>query len=228
MARDTLVLESFPLHTEKPEWAAHAPAQVTAACRRGAHVIGLTEFRQKVPEMTAVAHQHGYTVYGSHKDAHRQVAILTKRGIKVTNHDDVVVSNNHRVGVQFDFFGSQVTVFETHWETYDNERELKITHSLIEAMTKASEGSGLGFYMGDTNPTKPQRVKGSEPSTTLRKAGMPSIWQELDEFPAHMGVNIIGRNKADTRVKAKSAKLFPPLGSDHYPMVATYSIKRVG
>lgn len=225
---NVLTVGSCPLHTEKPEWAAHAPAQVLAACKRRSHVIGLTETRGPiVAEVKKIAQAQGYDWYGSPLDSHRNVTLLVKRSLRVVSHEAKVVNNNYRVGVTFEFFGSEVTAFVHHWETTDNAGQRVQTHSLIEAMTEASKGSGLGVYMGDTNPTKPQHMKGSEPSATLKQAGMPSVWQELNEFPPNLGVNIIGHNLADTRIKTLSARLYPALGSDHYPAVARLRVRRL-
>lgn len=226
---DHLMLEEFPLHTERPDWAAKAPEQVRSSCKRGAHVIGLTESRMglaPMQEARRVAEGYGYTWFNSVSDGSRQVALLLKNWLEVLGQSDVVVGGDHRVGVTFRFHKSVVTVYQMHWTKANHENGLSQTHSLIEAMTASSAGKRLSFYMGDSNPTDPQRMMGSQPGQLLKQSGMPTVWQELNQFPAHLGVNMIGRNLADTRVKAVSADLYPPLGSDHYPALARYAIKR--
>lgn len=224
---DTLRLDSCPLHTERPEWAAHAPAQVEAACKRGAHFIGLTETRgATMAECWRIAKAHGYQVFQAHMDAARNVTLLVRGDLKVLDHTDETVFNNHRVGVTVDWHGHPLTVFEMHWESTDKGHQVQ-SEALIAAMQKASQGKGLSFYMGDSNPRPEQGHPGSQPDTILSQAGMPVIFEELGHFPPGIGVNVIGRNKADGRVKAILADTFPALGSDHIPCVATYKVRRV-
>lgn len=224
---DTLVLESFPLHTEDPFHASQAPAQVEAACKRGAHVIGLTETRGPTMEAAKrIADEHGYAWFQAKMDPHRNVSLLVKRGLDVTHVSDEVVHNNHRLGVTFRFHGSEVTVYQMHWEPTDNGHKVQ-TDALVEAMTATSKGSGLSFYMGDSNPhPRPQSNPASLPNKFLREAGMPVVWEELHQFPAGLGVNVIGHNLADRRVKTVSAELHPALGSDHRPATATFKVRR--
>lgn len=227
MTVDLLVLESFPLHTEEPRWAAHAPAQVRAACERGAHIIGLTETRgTTMDECKQIAKAHGYKWFQANMDAHRNVSLLVKKGLKVLHHDDVVVFNNHRVSVTVNFNGSKVTVYQMHWETTLH-GHIEQSKSLIAAMEKTSTGKGLSFYMGDSNPhPRPQSDPDSQPNKIMREAGMPVIYHELHDYPANVGVNVIGRNLKDTRVTPKRATGHAALGSDHIPVTAVYAIKR--
>lgn len=223
---DDLILESCPLHTEKPEWAAKAPSQVEAACKRGAHLIGLTETRgSSIDEAKKIAASYGYTWIQAPMDQHRNVSVLVKKGLTVLHQEAVEVFNNYRVGVTVDFHGSRVTVYVTHWEPSDKGHQVQ-TAALTAAMTASSKGNGISFYMGDSNPSKPQSTKGSQPNALLSAAGMPVIYEELGHYPAGIGVNVIGRNKADGRVSAADVKAYPALGSDHVPVVATYRVKR--
>ena len=224
---DQLVMESFPLHTERPEWAKHAPAQVEAACERGADVLGFTETRgPEMAECKRIAEAHGYHWFQAKMDANRNVTLCVKKHFKVHHHEDVVVFNNHRVSVTFDFFGSMVTVFQMHWESTDEGHRIQ-SLSLIEAMRKASAGSGLSFYMGDSNPhPRPQSRPDSEPNRIMRKAGMPVVYETLKHYPRNIGVNVVGHNKADGRVKPKHATAHPALGSDHIPVTVAFGVKR--
>lgn len=224
---DLLVLDSVPLHTEDPTHAAQAPAQVEAACKRGAHFIGLTETRgPSMAECWRIAERYGYNVYQAHMDPSRNVTLLVKKDLKVLGHTDETVFNNHRVGVTVEFHGSHVTVFQMHWESTDK-GHLVQSQALIEAMTKASAGRGLSFYMGDSNPhPRPQSLPDSQPNKIMREAGMPVIYEELHTFPSNIGVNVIGRNLKDGRVKAVKVETNLALGSDHVPATATYKVRR--
>jgi endonuclease/exonuclease/phosphatase family metal-dependent hydrolase len=224
---DLLVLESVPLHTERPEWAAHAPAQVEAALKRGAHVIGLTESRgPTLAEVKRRVAAHGYKWISAPLDAHRNVTLLVKGGLKVLDSGAIAVFNNYRVWVTFEFHGSKVTVFQMHWESTDKGHEVQ-TASLVAAMNLASKGSRLSFYMGDSNPhPRPQSRPDSQPNGRLRAAKMPVIYEELGHYPPNIGVNVIGRNLADKRVKAVKVETHDALGSDHIPATATYAIRR--
>jgi hypothetical protein len=226
MSRHELVLESAPLHTEHPNWAAHAPEQIRAACQRGAHVIGLTETRGPVvAECKQIAESFGYQWFQAPLDAHRNVTLLVKKGLHVLGHTAVAVFNNYRVGVTFEFHGSKVTVYQMHWESTDKGHQVQ-TDSLVEAMTLTSKGSGLSFYMGDSNPhPRPQSRPDSQPNARLKAAGCPVIYEELGHYPPNIGVNVIGRNLKDTRVKPVKVETHDPLGSDHVPATATYSIR---
>lgn len=226
MSRHELVLESAPLHTERPDWAAHAPAQVEAACKRGAHVIGLTETRGPVmAECWKIAESFGYQVFQAPLDAHRNVTLLVKKGLHVLSHDAVAVFNNYRVSVTFEFHGGKVTVYQMHWESTDKGHQVQ-TDALVEAMTLTSKGSGVSFYMGDSNPhPRPQSRPDSQPNARLKAAGCPVIYEELGDYPKNIGVNVIGRNLKDTRVKPVKVETHDSLGSDHIPATATYSIR---
>lgn len=226
---DRLTLENFPLHTEEAQWAAKAPAQVGAACVRGAHVIGLTETRKQatLDNMKQVANAHGYDWYTAPYDKHRNVSLLVKRTLDVVDHGAVLCNNNYRVWVSFKFHGRIVTVYQMHFERTDNNGKMIQTEDLIQASHESSKGSGISVYMGDSNPSKPQHMAGSQPSTRLKEAGMPTVWQELNHFPSNLGVNIVGHNaKQDTAVTTKSATLHDPLGSDHAPAFCVFDVKR--
>lgn len=224
---DILRLDSCPLHTERPEWAAHAPAQVEAACKRGADFIGLTETRgATMAECRRIAEAHGYQWFQAKMGSARNVTLLVKKGHRVLDHTDEVVFNNHRVGVTVEWHGRRVTVYVMHWESTDKGHQVQ-SEALISAMQTTSRGTGLSFYMGDSNPRPAQGKPGSQPNTIMSEAGMPVIYEELGHYPPGIGVNVIGRNKADTRVKALLADTFPALGSDHIPCVARYKVWRV-
>lgn len=225
---DTLTLESCPLHTEKPEWAAKAPAQVDAACKRGADVIAFTEVHTALAhELARVCAQNGYAFFHDKSDA----AVAWKANLdgKASN---VAVADSPAVMTRLDLWwnGSHIVVFALHWYTaHPTHMAIRAaqTRALIEEMGKASAGSALAFYMADSNPIKPVSDPASEPRHSLDAAGLPEVWVELNEFPAGVGVTTIGRNVKDTRVHAVSAVLHDALGSDHRPGTATYSVRRL-
>lgn len=229
--RDNIKLEACPLHTEKPEWEAHAPAQIKAALRRGADVISFTELGPAHKATRAAAEtlckSHGYIFYGGASDsaiAYKKTLEGAKTG---TVHIDGHRSRNH---VSFTFFGRTVTVYADHWETTradpDNSTRNKQSKTMVEDMNKASVGSNISFCMADSNPTKPLREPSGEPQKTLRMGGILMVWDELDHFPKGVGVTLIARNTDDTAVRAESAVLHDALGSDHQPATAVYSVKR--
>jgi hypothetical protein len=177
-------------------------------------------------ECWRIAREHGYQVFQAHMDPARNVSLLVRGDLKVLSHTDETVFNNHRVGVTAEWKGNRITVFQMHWESTEKGHRVQ-SEALIAAMQEASKGRGLSFYMGDSNPRPRQGVKDSQPDTIMSEAGMPVIFEELGHFPPGIGVNVIGRNKADGRVKAILADTFPALGSDHVPCVATYKVRRL-
>lgn len=225
--RDTLRLEMVPLHTEKPQFAAHAAAQVKAACERGAHVIGFTELHPPLTaELGKIAESHGYRWVTSGRDT----GLAVKNHLSQFTSDEVVIEGRARTEVSFDFHGSKVTVFGCHWDTNEPKHSASraaYTSALILAMRSASAGKNLAFFMGDCNPTIPQRFNTSEPRKTLEAGGLLTVYTELGLFPNHIGATVIGRSKGDTRVKAVRVTTYPPLGSDHLPAGASFSIRRL-
>lgn len=230
---DRLVLEAYPLHTERPEWAAQAPAQIEAAFKRGAHVIGFTELgrdhQDLIHQAEALGKRYGYKIHNGFGDA-----LLAYKGDlpKVVTDTEKEVSRFGHVSVAFDFHGRRVTVFGWHLSTLKNDphhtiRKAQIA-SLADAMTKASQGSDVSFFLADTNPHPGLHDPNSEPRATLAAHGIVLVYTELNDFPAGVGVTTIGRAKADASVKALSARIHPPLGSDHHPVTAVYSIARRG
>lgn len=221
---DHLVIESAPLHTERPEWAVKAPSQVAAACKRGADVIGFTEVHTSITaELAAVAKDHGYLWLHGTDD----VAIAYKASLTVLDSGDVPPG----LVLAFDFHGRRVAVFAVHWETLGSASKVKArtqrTADLIAAMGEASKSSHVAFFLADSNPSKPLSDPTGEPQRSLAAAGLPLVWAELDTYPTGVGVTTIGRNSVDTSVSAVSVTLSDPLGSDHHPATATYGIKRI-
>lgn len=225
---DLLVIESCPLHTESPEWAAHAPAQVEAACQRGAHVIGFTECGDNdiAEQLGVVCAKNGYRFFNDKGDtAIAYKATLT--GVEVGNGSPTRL----RVPtfVKFRFHNRTVTVIAMHWATNkpgNQSTRIEQTNLLIDDMNLASRSYNLGFFVGDSNPTEPLRYSDGEPQASLTAAGLPIIYNEVG-FPSEpVGVTTIGRNSKDTAVSALSVKMFDALGSDHKPAVATYGVKR--
>lgn len=228
---NTLRLESVPLHTERPAIAAQAPAQAEAAYKRGAHVIGFTEVNphSKVPGLlSALAVKHGYTwIHGG-----GDTALAIKDRLSIISRKDFVQVSGQRgyTTVTFKFHGSKITVIYQHYATnvpaHHAVREAQ-TRALIKEMDNASKGKRLAFYMGDFNPTAPLRDKTSHPRFELDHAGLPLVYSVLG-FPAGVGVNAIGYNSIDRRVRPKWVKTFPKLGSDHMPIQVGIKIKRRG
>lgn len=226
---DDLFIEEFPLHTEDPKHAAQAPAQIAAACRRGAHMIGLTETRKQpvLTEMKATAKRLGYDWLTAPYDRHRNVAILVRKALDVIHHDAVVVNNNYVVSVTIDFHGSKVTMHQSHIERTDNEADQVQAQAMVAAVRASSKGSGLSVYGFDGNPSKPQRDPASEPNKTLREARMPSVFETLGRWPAGLGVTSLGHNLADTRLEVVKAELHDAMGSDHRPLFAHFTVRRL-
>lgn len=229
--RDDLKIESCPLHTERPEFAARAPEQAKAALKRGAAAIGFTELGPTKAalraEIATLCHEHGYVLLETASDAtlaYRADLVDAKTGVRQV---DAHRARNH---VSFTFHGRTVTVFADHWETLTRDPHGTIrdeqTHTMVDDMDAASAGSGVSFFVADANPSRPQRDPSGEPHKTLEAHGIVTVWTELGTFPKGVGVTMIGRNKHDTSVRAESVKLFPALGSDHQPAVAVYSIAR--
>jgi hypothetical protein len=225
---DTLRIESCPLHTEEAKFAAQAPSQVDAACKRGADVIGFTEVHTALAhELASVCAKNGYKFF--HKDG--DTAIAWKATL-----DETEVGNGTGVGVRvpsfvtFDFHGSLVTVFAYHWATTKSDPHnlirSKQTAQVANDMATASAGKRLSFLVADSNPDKPVKDPTSQPRAGLAKAGILLAWADLDSFPAGVGVTTIARNSADTRVTTKAATLSPALGSDHQPGSVSYAVKR--
>jgi hypothetical protein len=220
----TLVIESCPLHTERPEWAVHAPAQVTAACKRGAHVIGLTEVHKATKDkIQAAAEAHGYHFYYGLGGP----AILYKKSLTDVHTDAVHDAGTRtRSQITFKLGGNTITVFACHWATNSTANKAvrdAQTKSLIKAMDAASAGSHVAFYLADSNPTVSLRRQGS-PQKQLRLAGLPLIYDEVGFPKTPVGVTTIGRNKKDGHVHAVKVVPHPALGSDHQPMTGTYLV----
>lgn len=227
---DNLVIESCPLHTERKDWAAMAPAQVDAACKRGADVIALTEVHDTISDgLARVAAKNGYAFF---HDKACDAALLWKMTLDNVKPSLVLAAVGQRpmVKIEFDFHGSQVTVFGLHWPTFhagNMAARAALTNFLITQMQAASAGKRLAFFMADSNPDKSLALPDAEPRATLAKAGMILATTELDYFPAGLGVTTVGSNVRDTRVKAVKAVLSDALGSDHHPLTVTYGIKRL-
>lgn len=224
---DHLVLEMCPLHTEKPEWAAKAPAQITAAFLRGADVIGFTEVSHGLPaELKAIAKEHGYRVLHGLGDT----AVAYKASLSVTQaesaHDAGLRAHCY---VTFIWHNRTVTVYVFHWATgkpgHQGTRDAQ-TRILIEEMGKASRRANLGFYMADSNPSGDGLRGHGEPQDSLRAAGLPLIYDEVGFPHEPVGVTTIGRNSKDTAVKGVRVTMHNPLGSDHKPATAVYAVKR--
>ena len=220
----TLVLESCPLHTEEPRFAVHAPAQLTAACKRGAHVIALTEVhKDTLAKLTAVAEAHGYHLFHQQGDT----ALVYKRSLNSVHPSSHLMGGTRFYSqLEFALDGNAVTVFGCHWDTntaaHKDERATQ-TRTLIKAMETASAGRHVAFYLADSNPSASLRVGGS-PQKQLRAAGLPLIYDEVGWPKTPVGVTTIGRNKKDLRVKGLHAVVHARLGSDHNPVTATYRI----
>ena len=221
MTTQTLHLESAPLHTEKPKWAAHAPAQVEAACKRGADVIALTELRPSVtPKVREVGKKHGYTLYGLH-----DTGLLVKDSLKVHSHGQVAVAGRRRTHVTFEFGDSTVTVFGMHWAT-DKPAHAKDraeqTVSLVNAAHKAQKAGDFVFVIGDSNPTAPLAHKDGQPRADLNTGGFVLAYEQT-KFPRGIGVSVIASYK-DPNVKATSVHVHAALGSDHKPVDVHYEL----
>lgn len=224
---DTLRLESCPLHTEKPVWAAKAPAQVLAALKRGADVIAFTEVHSHLAHTLArLCAQNGYGFFHSQGD----VAVAWKMTLGATAVNvHVADCPTEFVKVEFTFHGSDVTVVAFHLFTaHPSHMAIRAaqTRALIAEVQAAAAGRRLAFFMADDNPIRPQSDPASEPRRTLNAAGLVLVNEELNDWPAGLGVTTIGRAKEDTRVSAKSATLHPSLGSDHQPELAEYAVRR--
>lgn len=216
-----LHLESAPLHTESPKWAAHAPEQVEACLKRGAHVIGWTEViagRGVADDLRKLCKQYGYTFIHGTGDT----ALAVKGGIKILDSQGFVHVAGSRgySSVTFEFNGSHVTVFMQHWGTnVPAHHDVRVAQNkaLIAAMHEAAQGKRLAFYMGDANPDGPLSHPDTFPRKDFDQAGLPLVYEALG-FLQHIGVNFIGWNKADHRVTPHHVEVFPALGSDHYPV----------
>lgn len=225
---DHVRVESCPLHTERPEWALKAPAQVEAACKRGAHVIGLTEVHTHLAEVLGkVAADNGYLLIHDKGDT----ALLVKHGLANLNYGSLPVEGTTTFYsfVSFDFHGRRATVYAFHWLTLGSDhtadRQAQ-TEAAVAAMNSASKGPNISFLVADANPSKPLHFADGEPQHGLTAAGMLLVWDELETYPTGVGVTTIVRNSADTSVKAESVTLSDPLGSDHAPGTAVYAVKR--
>ena len=221
MATNTLILESAPLHTEKPVWAKDAPKQIEAALKRGAHVIALTELHTPVTgQARDLAEKHGYVLIGVH-----DTGLLVKGDLHITAHGQTKVAGRFRTHVAFDFNGETVTVFGMHWATnkpiHQKDRQAQ-TDSLIAAM-KAASADGFAFVLGDSNPTAPLSNKSGEPRHSLNAAGVVLAYQQVHSFPRGIGVSVIACQK-NPHVKATKVSVGDALGSDHRPVTATYSV----
>ena len=224
---DTLVLESCPLHTERTIWAVHAPAQVDAACKRGADVIGFTEVQTHlVPELSSVAAKNGYAFYHWGGD----VAVAYKMTLNATtSHTAIGGLSNPLVHVVFDFHGSTVEVIALHWLTHHANHvagRAAQTSALIDAMDAAYSKGRHGFYLADSNPSKAQSDPLSEPRRQLDAAGLP-LAAEVCGFPAGLGVTTVGYDRFDTTIKPVRLVLGDALGSDHQPATVTFRVQRV-
>jgi hypothetical protein len=224
---DRLVIESYPLHTERPEWAAHAPAQVRAACKRGADVIHFTEVTPDlVHSLAGVAAQHGYGfVHGEGGD----VALAFKMTLDAKGSTvHVPGSPRSMAKVEFDFHGSPVTVFGGHLMT-PHPRNMAVRNAQIAGVTglmdAASKGKRLAFFMLDSNPTRPLFSKSGSPRKEFDAAGLVLASNEA-HLSRNPGVTTVGRNLRDGRVKAVKAVLGSALGSDHQPLTVTYRVQR--
>lgn len=197
-----------------------APAQVEAALKRGAHVIALTEVHVRTaPQLARLASEYGY--HWLHGQDDTALMVSAKVG-NVTN-----LSTRHYTAARFTFHGHNVTVFALHWETaivaHKAHREA-LTAEVLPAMQQASAGRDIVFYMGDGNPNKPLTDPSGYPRSALDAAGFPLVYEDLNDWPAHIGVNLIGHAANDTRVEPVSVETFDPLGSDHIPAQATYRV----
>jgi hypothetical protein len=225
--RDLLTVESCPLHTEKAEWAAQMPGQVIAAMDRGAHFIFLTETRPPFgKQIQQLATEHGYQFFGALDSNAHATAVLVKKGLKIVSSKNVPSVTNYRTEVTIEFHGRLVTAIAVHWNIALGPK-IKQTNELIVAMDEYSKGTGIVIFGGDANPNHPLSVPTGEPQATLAKAGYVTIYKELNHFPQGVGVTIIGRNSKDRAVKANSATIHNPLGSDHSPVFGAYSVKRL-
>lgn len=227
---DSLVIECAPLHTERPEWAAHAPAQVEAAFKRGAHVVGFTELgpvhKALVAQLRTLATRYGYEWVQGKGDT----AMAVKSALKVKDGGSLHVNGSDDLTfVEFEFHGSRVTVYMNHWLTNhpaNMATRQAQTAGIIAAMDLASKGAGLSFFMADSNTIRVMSDPSSHPRAELNAAGYVLVYEELKEWPAHIGVNMIGRCKRDGRVNAARVETHDALGSDHIPVTATYRVRR--
>lgn len=224
----TLRLESCPLHTERSDWAAEAPAQVAAACKRGADVIGFTEVKTYlVPALARIAAKNGYGFYHYGGD----VAVAFKMTLSATtSHSSVPGLTNPLVHVVFDFHGQAVEVIALHWLTHHANHlagRAAQTAALIDAMNASHNSGRVAFYLADSNPSKPATDPTSEPRMSLDAAGLPLAFETVG-FPAGIGVTTIGLDSRNTSVKAVKVSTFDALGSDHIPAQVAFKVTRVG
>lgn len=223
---DVLQLECAPLHTETSVVAAQAPAQVQAACKRGALVIGFTEVHTALSiQLRHIAGAFGYSWLHGDGDT----AIAYKDSLTVVNSGEVhVIGTEYFTFVTVEWKGNTVTVIDQHWHTNNHVDAATIraaqTQALVNQMKDESRKARIAFYMGDTNPNKPLSDKHSDPRAALDKAGLPLVYEELGKWPNGIGVTAIGRNSVDKRVKAHGVLTHPALGSDHIPVTAFYDV----
>lgn len=223
-----LRLECCALHTESPVHAAHAPAQVEAACKRGAHVIGLTEVNPHarfVPDIAAVAARYGYNFVHGGGDT----AELVQARLKLLHTEPWGRVSGERgyTSATFRFHGHETTVFCHHFGTnvpaHHAVRAAEVK-TLVEQVQAAAFGRHLAFYMGDVNPDRPLKDPEGFPRADLDHAGLPLIYEELNTWPEHIGVTALGHARKDHLVEALAVDVFDALDSDHRPVLGQWKV----
>lgn len=226
-----LKLHQCSLHTEQPSTAAHAPTQVKAAVKRGATVVGFTELvsgKVNLSDISAICKDHNYHLLHGGMDIglafnKSQIAILNWGVIPTT-------ATRGFVWLRATWEKNEIMVIEQHWLTDHPTSEparQKESELLARKMKEEAKGNHLAFFMGDTNSDFRPHVK-NQIRDYLKSEGIESIQERLDQYPITNGgraCDIIGNYIHDGRVKPEKLVTFGSLGSDHVPIMATYSVK---
>lgn len=223
-----LQLHQCSLHTETPAWAKGAPAQIEASLQRGALAVGYTEagaHALDVPAFHALCAQYDYALYQGHGDT----AIAWDTHFALVDKGEVTTAPNHALRwITLDYHGERVTVVEQHWMTRHtgNEPKRETQSRFISEVVKSHAArSDLCFWMGDTNSAF--QKKDDPTRVALKGAGLVSSCEAVGTYPHTLGgatCDVIGHYARDTRVKCLAVETYDPLGSDHVPVSAFYSI----
>jgi hypothetical protein len=99
--------------------------------------------------------------------------------------------------------------------------------ALTDEVTKRKRGSSVAFYLGDFN-INARADRGDDPNapySILKRAGLNTIFDELDQWPSDGAqIDWIGRYAGDKRVNAVHMTRGPNRNSDHRLLDGIYDI----
>lgn len=208
---------------------------------RNAHVIGFTELGNPDRERIwrAETKRHGYYPVKS-PEASTGLAIRQNRNCKLLSTSTIFVHGGltSKYGPRYvttanvKFHEHTLWIAEAHWVPGLFQSQTRMVHHremtrvVLEAANINSRGTRKAFVLGDVNENDDAN-NDSYPDDMFYKAGLWTVYDELNRYPATAGnktIDIVARMNKDRGVKADRMKVWPALNMDHQQVSVWYRL----